>query len=254
MPSISVPAAVLGGGLLAGGGAIASSIIGSNAAQSAAGAQLGAAQTAANTQLGIFNQTQANLAPYNQVGQSALSQLAKLFGLGPGGTGPTASTAAGATSALTQYPGYQFGLQQGQSALASSDASRGLLLSGGQLAAQQQFGQNYAQQQAWNPYISQLSSLTGTGENAAAQTGVIGQSTGTNVANSQLAAGQAAASGIVGSANAISGGLTSGLNTGLNSALLAGLLQNNAGANPIYTTGQNFGVPASSPYSGYPEV
>jgi hypothetical protein len=245
MPSISVPvaaggaaaaggssllpAAILGGGALSAGGSIASGILGSNAAQSAAQAQLQAAQLASQTQLNIFGQTQANLAPYNRVGQSAVSQLASLFGLGPGGTGPNATTAANATSALQNYPGYQFALGQGQQQLAASAAAQGQYLSGSQLQAAQQYGQNFALQNAWNPYLSQLSGLAGLGENAAATTGQIGANTGQGVAQTQLAAGQAAAGGIVGSTNALTGGLTAGLNTGLNSALLAGLLQNNQG-------------------------
>lgn len=213
MPSISAP--VIAAGLL-GAGSIASAVIGGNAAQSAASAEAAAANKATNTQLDIYNQTKQGLAPYNTAGQSALSQLASLFGIGTGG--PNAATAANATSALTQYPGYQFGLKQGQSALSSSAAAQGLLLSGGQLAAQQQFGQNYAMQNAWNPYVSQLNSLAGLGENAAAQTGNIGQATGASVANSQLAAGQAQASGIMGASNALTGGIQSGLS---NAALMA---------------------------------
>ena len=240
MPSISLPAAVLGAGAIGVGGSIASSLIGSNAANNAANAQVQASQTAANTQLGIFNQTQKNLAPYNQVGQSALTQLASLFGLGPGGTGPNAGTASAATSALTQYPGYQFGLQQGNLAQQQSAASQGLLLSGAQLQASQQFGQNYAMQNAWNPYISQLSQLAGNGQNAGASLGAIGANTGNSVAQTQLAGGQAAASGIVGSANAINGGINTGIYTGLNSALQGyGLQQNiaNIGSQPATGVG-----------------
>jgi hypothetical protein len=232
MPSITIPGAIIGAGAIAGGTSIASGIIGSNAAQSAAQAQEQAANNATNTQLGIFNQTQANLAPYNQAGQSALSQLASLFGLSTGGgagTGPTAATAANATSALTQYPGYQFGLQQGNLAQQQSAASQGLLLSGQQLQASQTFGQNYAMQNAWNPYVSQLNTLSNQGENAAAQTGQIGANTGSSVANSQLASGEAAASGIVGSASAITGGINTGIYSGLNSALLGyGIQQQSA--------------------------
>jgi hypothetical protein len=162
--------------------------------------------------------------PYNMTGQSALSQLARMFGLGPGGNGTP--NAGAATSALTQFPGYQFGLNQGQTALDRSAASRGLLLSGAQLRDSQQYGTNYAMQQAWNPYISQLNTSAGLGENAAAISGNQGVTTGAGVANSQLAAGQAAASGIVGSSNAINAGINSGIGTGLNSGLLAYALAN----------------------------
>jgi hypothetical protein len=235
MPSISLPAAILGAGALGVGGAVASGVIGSNAAQSAAQTQANAANLATNTQLGIFNQTQQNLQPYNQVGQSALSQLASLFGLSTGGapgTGPTPATAAAATSALTQYPGYQFGLKQGSQALSASAASQGLELSGGQLAAQQQYGQNYAMANAWNPYVSQLNTLASNGQNAGASLGAIGATTGNNVAQTQLAAGQATAAGTVGSANALTGALNTGIYSGLNSALLGYGIQNQTMTNP----------------------
>jgi hypothetical protein len=214
MPSISLPAvAILGAGALGVGGSIASSVIGSSAARSAADAQMQAAQLGANTQMSIFNQTQQNLLPYNQVGQSALQQLARMFGLGPGGGG--IPNAGAATSALTNFPGYQFGLNQGQTALDRSAASRGLLLSGGQLKDSQAFGQGYAMQNAWNPYVSQLSGISNLGENAGASVGTTGAYTGTNVAASQLAAGQAQASGIMGSNNWLQGGIQSGLNNAL---------------------------------------
>lgn len=230
MPSISLPTALLGAGALGVGGSIASSLIGSNAASNASAAQVAAANNATNTQLGIFNQTQSNLAPYNQAGQGALSQLASLFGLGPGGSGGPSQASAGlATSALQNYPGYQFAYGQGLNALGAQGAAQGTYLSGNQLTAAQQYGQNFAMTNAWNPYVSQLNSLAGLGENAAATTGNIGASTGSSVANSQLAAGQAAASGIVGSANALTGGISTGVNSGLQSALLAYALQNQGG-------------------------
>lgn len=230
MPSISLPTAVLGSGVIAAGSSLASGLLGSGAAKTAANDQLAAANLASQTQLGIFNQTQANLQPYNTAGQSALSQLAKLFGLGPGGGGTP--NAAAATSALTQFPGYQFGLQQGNLAQQQSAASSGLLLSGAQLQASQQFGQNYAMQNAWNPYVSQLNQLSTLGENAGAQQGTIGANTGANVAQTQLAAGQAAASGVVGSTNALTGGINSGIYSGLNSALTAYGLNNPNYVNP----------------------
>ena len=251
MPSITLPIAVLGAGALATAGAVGTGLLGANAAQNAAGAQVQAAQTAANTQLGIYNQTRSDLMPYNLTGQSALSQLASLFGLG--GANGGVPNAGAATSALTQFPGYQFGLNQGITALDRSAASQGLLLSGGQIKAAQQYGQGYAMQNAWNPYVQQLNSLSGLGENAGAVVGNQGVATGANVANAQLAAGQAAASGIVGSANAINTGIGGGIYSGLNSGLLAYQLANaspygaglpgqiNAGTQPgVSNGGYNF--------------
>ena len=262
MPSISLPTAILGAGALGVGASIFTSQNSANAATTAANAQTNAANTAANTQLGIYNQTRSDLMPYNQFGQNALSQLASMFGLGgsqatPGGPaslfgfgtgGPTGQTAANATSALTQYPGYQFGLNQGVQALDRSAASRGLLLSGGQLKDAQAYGQGYAQQNGWQPYlnqlntnVSQLSGFAGLGQNAAAVSGNQGINTGYGVAGSQLAAGQSQASGIVGSANAINSGVNSGIGTGLNSGLLAYALANpgsaGTGVSPLGVSG-----------------
>ena len=106
------------------------------------------------------------------------------------------------------------------------------------------FGQNHAMQNAWNPYVSQLNSLAGLGENAAATTGNIGATTGTSVAHSQLAAGQAQASGIAGVTNAATGGIQSGLLA----SLLANSQQNNNATNLAETSP---GYVGSTPVSNY---
>lgn len=199
--SVLIPAAAaIGGGLIAAHGS-----------SQAANTQANAAAAGQQSQLQMYQQTRSDLAPYMTTGNAAMSQLASLFGIGTGG--PTAATAASATDALTKYPGYQFGVQQGQQALDRSAASKGLLLSGAQLKDAQRFGTDYAMQQAWNPYVSQLSAFANTGENAAAGVGTAGIKTGEDVAASQLLQGQATASGQVGTANA--------LNSGIQSALLA---------------------------------
>lgn len=227
MPSISIPASIIGGiGSVVGGaataigasglagpligaaGSIGSSLLSGGGAQGAANTQTAAANQAAATQLQMYNQTRQDLSPFTSTGSSAISQLAGLFGLnGQNGGVPNA---AAATSALTQFPGYQFGLSQGQTALDRSAASQGMTLSGAQLKASQQFGQNYGMQQAWNPYVSQLSNLSSIGENAAAQVGNNGLATGQGVAGSQLAAGQATAAGQVAQSNNFAQLLTQG--------------------------------------------
>lgn len=215
MPSITGPIAAIGsaiggagaavgasglaGPLLGAAGSIGGALISSNGANSAAQTQANAANQAAQTQLQMYNQTRSDLSPFTSTGASAMSQLASLFGFGPGGTGTP--NAAAATSALTQFPGYQFGQQQGMQALDRSAASKGLLLSGGQLKDATQFGTNYAMQQAWQPYVSTLSDFSRLGESAAAQVGSAGTQAGQGIAASQLAAGQATASGQAANAN-----------------------------------------------------
>lgn len=172
---VSVAGSLLGGG--AGGSG------GSNPAVSAA-------NQAAATQLQMYQQTRQDLQPFMSTGTSALGQLANIFGFGPGGTGQP--NAAAATSQLTQFPGYQFGLNQGVQALDRSAASRGLLLSGAQLQDTQKFGQGYAMQQAWQPYVSGLQWASNLGENAAAGVGQSGATAAAGAAQSQLAGGSAA--------------------------------------------------------------
>lgn len=196
---------LIGGAALGAVGSLGAAAIGSGASKSAANAQAGAARDATQSQLQMYNQTRNDLAPFMSYGNNAFTQLANIFGFGGtagggsgGSFGPNPQLA---TQLLTQMPGYQFGVDQGVQALDRSAASRGTALSGGQLKDITTFGQNYGMMNAWQPYISQLSGAAALGENAAAGVGNIGATTGANVARTQLAAGEAAAAGTVGSAN-----------------------------------------------------
>lgn len=236
MPSISIPSLVTAG--IGAAGAIGGAAIASHGATSAANTQANAADTAAQTQLQMYNQTRSDLSGYNSTGMGAINQLASLFGLpgttGRAATGPTAATAAGATAALAQYPGYQFGLDQGTQALDRSAASKGLLLSGAQLTDTQEFGQNYAMQNAWQPYVSELNQFSSLGENAAAQTGNAGTAAAAGAAQSQLAAGTATASGQVANSNILNN-LTQ--NQALQSSLASFFTNNSGGSGGVYSAG-----------------
>ena len=123
------------------------------------------------------------------------------------------------TEQFQQDPGYAFRQAEGMKALERSAAARGGLLSGGTLKGIQRFGQDLASQEygnAFNRYqversarLNPLQSLMGSGQSATnVQTGNIGQSSQNEQAN-LMNAGQARASGYVGSANALSGALGS---------------------------------------------
>lgn len=86
----NVAAAVVGG--------VASSAISASSAGDAADAQTSAANRANDTQLQMFNQSQANLAPYNQIGQNAAGTLSAALGLGtyvPASSSTTTTTTGG---------------------------------------------------------------------------------------------------------------------------------------------------------------
>jgi hypothetical protein len=262
--------ATIGGAVIGAGGSLLSASSQADASQNAANTSAAATNQATQAQLQMYNQTRSDLSPYVGAGNTALSglssflspsgpinstlsQLSGLYGAGGPlstllGLGPNG--AAGATTQLQNMPGYQFALQQGQQSLDRSAASRGLVLSGGQLKDSQTFGQGLASQQYGNTisqlegygtglgglaaqygtYGNAIAGLVNTGENAAAQTGNAGSAAATSVSNALLTGagqqsqalqngGTATASGYAGAANNI-GSL-------LNNASIQALFQGN---------------------------
>lgn len=155
--------------------------------------QAGAAKNATQAQLQMYQQTRSDLMPYMQGGNAAFSQVQSLLGLNGGNSDSMLAT-------LRNTPGYQFALQQGQQGLDRSAASRGMLLSGGQMKDSMTYNQGMADQN-YNNYYNQLMGVSGLGENAAAGLGSQGTATGQGMANSMMAGGQAMAGGIAGAAN-----------------------------------------------------
>lgn len=203
------------GGLLGGAG----SLLGANA-------QADAAKQASQTQLAMYQQTRKDLLPFISGGagvfggltgaapqqqgylNSANGQLAGLLGLNGGNSESMLAN-------LQNTPGYQFAFNQGQTALDRSAASRGLLLSGGQLKDTTNYGQgmadqlyqntignltNYSQNQQSNLY-----NLANLGENAGAQSGAQGQTAASNSGNFLTQGAGATAAGYMGFANAMGG-------------------------------------------------
>jgi hypothetical protein len=135
-----------------------------------------------------------------------------------------------------QDPGYGFRLSEGQKALDRSAAARGGLISGGALKAAQRYGQDMGSQEytnAFNRYqterqarLGPLQSLAGVGQTSVNQLGQAGQNYASNVGNLMTGGAAAQAAGQVGSANAITGGVSQYLNYSQNNALLNALQRN----------------------------
>jgi hypothetical protein len=116
-----------------------------------------------------------------------------------------------------QDPGYAFRQAEGMKALERSASARGNLLSGSTMKGIQRFGQDLASQEyqnAFNRYqveraarLNPLQSLMGSGQSAANVMTSAAGNLGQGLAGSELAAGQARASGYVGQANALAGAL-----------------------------------------------
>lgn len=156
-------------------GPIAGAIIGGNAAEDAADAQVQAAQAANATQLQIFERQREDLKPYREAGYEGVAELRAglrprvidprgplgRFTTGPGAVrladpssindGPNAGyflrtfdEPAPTPQDITSDPGYQFRMAEGAKALERSAAARGGLLSGGTGKALTRYGQGVA--------------------------------------------------------------------------------------------------------------
>jgi len=211
-----VAGAIIGGVASLGGAAIASS-----AAKKAAQTQTQAAQDAQAAQERMYERQVALQEPFRQAGLTAQNQIMQLLGIGGDANAPGYGSLAKpfGTQQFQQDPGYAFRQSEGMKALERSAAARGGLLSGSAMKGIQRFGQDLASQEyqnAFNRYqveraarLNPLQSLMGSGQSAVnTLTGAAGQA-GQNEAANLYNAGQARASGYVGSANALAGALGS---------------------------------------------
>jgi hypothetical protein len=234
-----------------------SALLGAYSSNKAAKAQAGAANRAADLSKEQYEQTREDQAPFRAGGLEAQNRLMTLLGIGgraPGGDGASNGLTIDPNSpdygkygrdfSMSDFqadPGYAFRLSEGQKALDRSAAARGGLISGGALKAATRLGQDMGSQEftnAFNRYqtnrtnqINPLQSLMGSGQTATNFVGNAGQNYATNAGNAYGAAGQAQASGYMGMANAISGGVGQYLGYQSNNNLVNALRPK---SNPVY--------------------
>jgi hypothetical protein len=158
-----------------------------------------AAQRAAKTQARAAGQARTDLLPFMLPGQGATGALASLYGIDPatGAFDPNAAFNPASLEAFRRSPDYQFALTEGLRGLENSAAARGMLRSGNTLRGITNYATGLASQTFGN-YTGALRQLAQLGAGAAGGAG-----------NAAMAQGAATASGIVGSANAIAGGMGS---------------------------------------------
>ena len=202
---------------------------------------------------------------------TSLGGFGSLMQAYPGGpfVAPTAEEAL-------QSPGEQAQLRLGEQAMQQSAAARGSLLTGGTAQALDAYGQDLAstnyqntynnayntysagynqyEQQQTNEY-NRLAALAGVGQQTASTLGTLGQNnanaTTSNLLNTSAQigaqynnAGSANASGILGTASAINGGI-SGATNGMTNLMMLSQLQG-SGANPAAGAASA----ASNPFGG----
>lgn len=219
MPSISLPAAVIGAGALGAGTSVLGGVLGASAAEKAA-------TTQSNSYLQGLGIAQQEVGPYVAEGQSAGNSLSALYGLGPGGSGSIGP----AFNAFSQSPSFQFPYQQGLRGVNFGLGSQGLLQSGSQAKATQQFGQGLASTYLMGSYVNPLLSIYGQGAQSASS---LAGTSASLLGN----AGSASAAGTVGAANAITGGLTGAagsINGSIGNLALYSLLARGGGGSSSY--------------------
>jgi hypothetical protein len=199
--------------------AVGGAVISSKASKKASAAQQQAAQDANAAQERMFQKQIELQEPFRQGGITAQNELMQLLGIGgdKAAQGYGSMAKAFGTDQFQQDPGYAFRQSEGMKALERSAAARGNLLSGSTMKGIQRFGQDLASQEyqnAFNRYqversarLNPLQSLMGSGQSATnVMTSAAGQM-GQNEASNLYNAGQARASGYIGSANALTNAL-----------------------------------------------
>ena len=223
---------------------LVSGLIGADAAKSAANTQAQSAANALDFQKQQFNTTQQQGAPGRAAGYQALNTLGSLgsgtYGMYDAQGNPT-GTGTGNDYLTHQFnaadlqaglaPNYDFSLQQGQMANQRAANVGGGAISGNALQGLDQYTQNYAQgayQNAFNNYQGQrtniyntLAGIAGLGQNAYNTSANAGTQSANTIGNTIQGLGAAQASGTVGAANAITGGIQNAGNQYYLSQLLA---------------------------------
>jgi len=243
-------AAILGAGVLGAGAGIYGSSQAANAQENAA-AQSAAVQRemAANSiaaQREMFDIGRTDLAPYREGGVAAQNQLRSFLGIGGDTTAPGYGKYAKdfGMEDFTADPGSAFRLKTGLESLERSGAARGMGLSGAALKGITRYGQDYASneyQNAFNRYqtnrtaqLAPLQSLYAGGQasaaGSAAQAGALGTNLGNTytglgqgIAQADVAAGNAQASGYLNQSNAVTNALNQGMSSYIMSNYLGGI-------------------------------
>jgi hypothetical protein len=209
-----VAAAVAGGTIV---GSLISADSSSNAAQSAADAQVNSTGQSIGEQRRQFDITQANNKPFLDTGTAANARLRTLLGIDDGGDPSTSPLLRKFTQAdMDADPVYQsglkFGADQGRDAINARATQAGNYDSGATLKALTRFGTDYGSTKANESYnrftndqgnvYNKLAGVSGTGQVATNQVAAAGTAASNNISNSLEGAGNARAAGIVGGANA----------------------------------------------------
>lgn len=198
-----------------GGTSLISGYMGSQAAKKAAGMQADAARYAADLQQQQYEQSREDLAPYRDIGYTALKDIT--------GMKPYLTSQFGEDQ-MAQYldPSMAFRMKYGNMATERLGNVSGGALSGNTMRALQDYGQGLASTEYGNAFnrfqteraniYNTLANIAGMGQSAT-NTGIsAGQTAASNIGQLQVGAANAQAAGTVGAANAWSNALQTPMN------------------------------------------
>jgi len=205
-PMVAMAGSAIGGAVTSAGQARAS--------RRAADAQVQSAAESARLQREMFDRQVALQEPFRQGGLTGQNRIMELLGIG-GDAAAGDYGRYGRDFAMSDYeadPGYAFRLSEGNKALERSAAARGMVMSGQMFKGAQRFGQDLASQEyqnAFNRYqtnranqLNPLGTLMASGQGASNVLSAAAGQLGTQLGENAVGAGNARASGYIGSANA----------------------------------------------------
>lgn len=209
-----------------------SAVLGAAASEAAAEKQLQGVREGIQSQERMFNLTNAQQEPWRATGGMALGELSKLMGPAYGSSylvDPRTGQTVMINNAMKAFstedfnkgidPGYQFRLQQGQDLARRQGNVGGGLVGGNVMKGLEDYTQQSASQEFMNAFnrsetgktniFNKLASIAGLGQTAVGQTTQAATAAGNTLASLGVAGGNAAAGGLTGAANAITGGANS---------------------------------------------
>jgi len=163
----------------------------------ALGAQQAATNAANQTMSQMYQQQRADMEPWRAAGATALTGLQGDF-----------------MKDWQKDPSYQFNLNEGNKAINSAAAARGLGNSGATLKALTKYGSDYASneyQKVYDRNFNRLSTLAGYGNNASSTNSANAGAYGQGVAANQIGMGNANAANAMAGANRMTGLLNTGI-------------------------------------------
>lgn len=187
------------GALIGAGASIIGGLFGKSSADKAASAQARAANNSLKLQREMWETSRADMMPWLDAGKTALgTYMGQLDGTGD-------------PNAFKATPGYEFRVKQGETGVMNNLAALGMKNSGKALKALETFRQGIASQE-YGTWMDRLAGVSGTGQQTGNSMAGYAQNAGNSMGQTMQDAGQARASGYVGGANAIMGGLNSAAN------------------------------------------